>query len=98
MARIVWAPRALRDLEDLIAHIARDAPVAARRFAQKVVGRVELLSTHPWSGALVPEDASETYREVRQGAYRILYRTDGQTVYIVGVHHAARLLDAGDLG
>jgi len=98
MARVVWAPGALRDLESLVAYIATDAPVAARRFAQKVVNRVELLGTHPWSGAVVPEDESEKYREVRQGAYRILYRTDGQTVYVVGVHHAARLLDTEDLG
>jgi len=97
MARIVWAPKALGDLEDLVAYIARDAPVAARRFAQRVVARVDLVGRHPWSGAVVPEDASGVYREVRQGAYRILYRTDGQTVFIVGVHHAARLLDAGDL-
>jgi toxin ParE1/3/4 len=98
MARIVWAPRALRDLEELVGYIARDAPVAARRFAQKIVARVELLGHHPWSGATVPEDVSGIYREVRQGAYRVIYRTDGETVNVVGVHHAARLLDTGDLG
>jgi len=98
MARIVWAPKALDDLESLIAYIARDAPVAARRFAQRVVRRVELLRNHPLSGSYVAEDESRRYREVRQGNYRILYRTDGETLYVVTIHHAARLLDAGDLG
>lgn len=97
MARIVWAPKALDDLEGLLAYISRDAPVAARRFAQKVIARIELLRNHPLSGSYVPEDESRTYREVRQGNYRILYRTDAETVYVVGVHHAAKLLDAGDL-
>jgi toxin ParE1/3/4 len=97
MARIVWAPKALDDLESLIAYIARDAPVAARRFAQKLMVRVELLKSHPLPGSHVAEDDTRTYREVRQGNYRILYRTDGETVYVVTIHHAARLLDSGDL-
>lgn len=97
MARIIWAPRALRDLEDLIAYIGRDAPIRARRFAQRLVARVEVLHRQPWLGGFVREDASRTYREILQGPYSILYRTDGQTVYIVGVHHAARLLDPDDL-
>ena len=97
MALIVWAPKALDDLESLLAYIARDAPVTGRRFAQKVVTRVELLRNHPFSGSCVAEDESRRYREVRQGNYRILYRTDGKSVYVVAVHHAARLLDAGDL-
>ena len=43
MAEIIWAPKALADLEALIAYIACDAPVAARRFAQKIIARVEVL-------------------------------------------------------
>ncbi len=97
MARIIWAPKALDDLERLLAYIARDAPVAARRFMQKIIARVELLRDHPFSGSCVAEDESRRYREVRQGNYRILYRTDGKSVYVVAVHHAARLLDADDL-
>ena len=98
MARIVWAPKALDDLEGLLAYIARDAPVAARRFAQKIISRVELLTNHPLLGSYVAEDESRRYREIRQGNYRIIYRTDAKTVYVVAVHHAARLLDADDLG
>ena len=97
MARIVWAPKAMDDLEGLLAYIARDAPFTARRFAQKVIARVDLLATHPLLGSYVAEDEGRRYREVRQGNYRILYRTDGETVCIVAVHHAAGLLDTGDL-
>jgi len=97
MARVIWAPKALDDLKDLLAYIANDAPVAARRFGEKVIARVEGLARHPLIGSYVLEDDTRTYREVRQGNYRILYRVDGETVYIVAIHHAARLLDAGDL-
>lgn len=98
MAQVIWTPKALDDFEDLLDYIAKDAPAAARRFAQKLVSRVELLSDHPLLGGCVAEDSTRTYREIRQGNYRILYRSDANAVYIVAIHHAAHLLDTEGLG
>ncbi len=98
MAQVIWTPKALDDLESLLDYISQDAPAAARRFAQKLVSRVELLVDHPLLGGYVAEDSSHTYREIRQGNYRVLYRSDAQAVYIVAIHHAARLLDTAGLG
>jgi plasmid stabilization system protein ParE len=78
-------------------YISKDAPAAARRFAQKLIGRVELLASHPLLGSWIAEDPTRTYREIRQGNYRILYRHDPHVVFIVAVHHAARLLDSDNL-
>ncbi len=97
MAQVIWTPKALDDLESLLDYIAKDAPVAARRFAQKLMGRVDLLADRPLLGSFIPEDPSHTYRELRLGNYRVLYRSDGESVYIVAVHHAARLLDSDAL-
>ena len=97
MAQVIWTPKALDDLESLLDYIAKDAPATARRFAQKLIARVELLASHPFLGGYVAEDSSRTYREIRQGNYRVLYRSDAQAVYIVAIHHAARLLDTDDL-
>lgn len=98
MARIVWTERALDDLEKLLEYIARDAPVTARRFAQKMISRLESLQEHPTLGGEVPEDDSHTYREVLQGAYRMIYRIEENTIYVVAIHHAARLLDFDEEG
>ena len=97
MARVIWAPNALADLESLLEYIARDAPQAARRFAEQLVDRVEVLAQHPLLGSFVPEDDSQTYREIRQGNYRVIYRPDDDVVYVVAVHHASRLLSVDDL-
>ena len=97
MAQIIWAPRALDDLEHLIAYISRDAPVTARRFAQKIIARVESLQDQPLSGSFLPEDETRTYRQLIQGNYRVIYRAQEPTVIVVAVHHAARLLDVGEL-
>ncbi len=92
-------PSAIGDLEDLLKYISRDAPLTAKRFAQKIVKRVEQLQIHPLSGSWLPEDESQIYRQLLQGNYRIVYRFSAadSTVYIVAVHHAARLLDPGKL-
>ncbi len=97
MAEIIWTPKALDDLESLLDYISKDAPAAARRFAQKLVSRVDLLGKHPLLGSFIAEDPGHLYRELRQGNYRVLYRTDVGMVYIVAIHHAARLLDSDDL-
>ncbi len=58
-----------------------------------MISRVELLQDHPMLGSVVPEDDTNTYREILQGNYRIIYRIDEQTIYLVTLHHASRLLD-----
>lgn len=92
MARVIWAPKALADLEALLDYIGRDAPASAGRFGEKILARVESLSEFPDSGSYVPEDETQTYREVFQGSYRIIFRTEKNLVFIVAVHHGARLL------
>lgn len=97
MVEIIWAPKALDDLEALVEYIARDAPITARRFAQKLISRVDILTSHPHLGSLLPEDDTQTYRELLHGNYRLIYRVEDQRVFIVAVHHAARLLHIEEL-
>ena len=65
--------------------------------AGKIIDRVEILRTNPLLGGLLPEDEHGVYRQILQGNYRIIYRLDGDVVYLVAVHHAARLLDTESL-
>lgn len=97
MARVIWTERALQDLERVLDYIAADAPLAARRFAQRIIARTDSLSHTPRIGGFVEEDDTRTYRQLVQGNYRNIYRVDDDTVYIVAVHHAARLLDVDEL-
>lgn len=98
MVEIVWAPKARDDLRRAVAFIAEDAPAAARRFAEHVFRRLEVLSTHPLLGSFIAEDDRQIYREVLYGNYRVIYRYSDDVVHIVAVHHGARLLGNTDLG
>lgn len=97
MARVIWTEQALDGLDALLNFIATDAPIAARRFAKRIIDRVDALEEFPKMGTWVEEDETRTYRQLIQGSYRLIYRIDGQTVYLVAIHHAARLLDMGKL-
>lgn len=90
--RIVWSARAASQLEAIVEFIAAGSLVEARRFAARVLQRVESLASHPTLGGWVIEDESRRYRELLQGSYRIIYRATDEMVFIVAVRHAARLL------
>jgi addiction module RelE/StbE family toxin len=92
VARLVWTNRALDDFEALLEYISRDAPLAAHRFGQQLISKAELLQTQPLLGSYIQEDESNTYREILQGSYRLIYRVEGDIVYLMTIHHAARLL------
>jgi toxin ParE1/3/4 len=97
VARLIWTKLALEHFERLLDYISADSPIAACRFGEKLMAKVDLLQAHPNLGAHVPEDESRSLREILQGNYRILYRVEGDVVYLVALHHAARLLDVDKL-
>jgi len=95
MAKIIWAPSALSDFAAVLSYIAKDAPVAAKRFGENLIARTRQLKISPLSGGYIAEDENHRYRELIYGNYRIIYRAsvDAKVVYVIAVHHAARLLD-----
>ena len=97
MAKVIWTKQALEDFQKLLEYITTDAPVAARRLGQKLIDRIEMLERHPRLGAFLPEDDTQTYRQILQGNYRIIYRVEGDAVYLIAFYHAARLLNTDAL-
>ncbi len=94
MARVIWSPQALDDLEAIREFIAADAPRTAQSFIRKIFARVERLQRFPLSGAMVPELQLDDFREVRLKRYRIIYRVRSEMlVEVVTVYHGSRMLD-----
>lgn len=92
MAKLIWSPQALDDLEGICEYIARDSDRYARLFAERVIALVESIPQHPLLGAVVPEYQEEGLRERLLQNYRIVYRVRGDAVEVVTIIHAARLL------
>ena len=97
---VVVAPRAIKDLEDIVLYITPDRPEAAKRLAMALVERTKVLARFPNSGKVVPEFDHPAIRELILRPYRIVYRVDaGRNV--VGVarfwHGARQALVADDI-
>ena len=94
MARIIWSPKSLCQLDEIAEYIAVDSPTQAKRVVQRVLGTTERLATFPESGAFAPEFPDDNVREILAFRFRILYRfvKADDAVRIVGIVHGARLL------
>ena len=91
--QIVWSPRALEDLREVVRYISCDNPDAARRFGEKLIQKAEDLATFPERGRVIRKFNHPDIREVFLGSYRIAYRIRHEpaaTVEIARIWHGAR--------
>ncbi len=89
--RLVLSPRAVADLEEIAAFIARDNPVRARSFVDDLESKCRAAAAHP---ELYPlrDDLGPGVRMVTHGRYLVLYRDliTENLVRIERVVHGAR--------
>ena len=87
MRRVVWAQRALRDLEGIRDYIGQFAPLAAQRFALRLIATANELADHPLRGRPLAGGRREL---TIIPPYLIRYRVSGDTVQILTIRHGAR--------
>lgn len=90
MAQVIWAPSALDDVESIAEYIARDSIEMASLFVSRLFDATDRLQEFPFSGRIISELSNPDCREVIYGTYRIMYRVEGNEVWITGVIHGAR--------
>ena len=73
MAKLVIAPSARQDLSDIFDYIARDKPIAAAKWVEKVEEKCKLIATTPEFGERRPEYGVELRSSV-VGRYVIFFR------------------------
>ncbi len=92
MVKIEWTPLAYEDLESIFKYISKDSVFYATRQIDTLLNKVDILEEYSLSGRIVPEFNNEFIRELIEGNYRIIYKVDKETIYIVRVHHSAKNL------
>jgi len=93
MAEIVWTETALKDINSIAEYIALDSTYNAKQFVQKIFLAASKLEKFPNIGKAVRELSGRDYREILFKRYRIIYRNQFDTIYIISVHHSSRLLE-----
>jgi plasmid stabilization system protein ParE len=90
--RVVVTPEAEHDLEGLFLTIARDNPIAARKFVAGLRKRMGTLASMPERCPRAPEDGLHglEIRQLLHGHYRILFHIRDRLVVVLRVRHGAR--------
>jgi toxin ParE1/3/4 len=95
--KVVWTEPARDRLVEVEEYIAQDSPERAVSFVLELMEQVDKLADFPESGRVVPEDEEQIRREVIHEGYRIIYRVNGTSVYILSVFEGSRLIRKDDL-
>ena len=74
----------LRGIYDFIAH---DSRFYARKVAQEITEKTDILESHPFIGRVVAEIGDENIREISLYAYRIIYQLIDEQVIILAIAH-----------
>ena len=90
MGKVTWAPSALDDMDSIAEFIARDSVDRAALFVTRIFEITDRLQEFPLSGRVIPEIGEQYCREIIYGSYRIMYRVEGNDIWITGVVHGAR--------
>ena len=85
-----FAPRARRQLNDILQFIALDNPDAAARIATHVEQLMEHTRSFPEMGRIVFEGLP--HRKVTAYPCRIIYRHSAETIWVVAVLRVEQLL------
>lgn len=95
--RVDWTNAARDDLRAIVWHIAQDNLANALAVAERIDRRAAKLMGLVVRGRVVPElrKVAETrYREVMEEPWRIIYRVEEATVYVVAVVDGRRDVQA----
>jgi plasmid stabilization system protein ParE len=90
--KIILAPRAIQDLQEIVRYISFDNPVRAESFGRELIAKTRLLAAFPEMGRVVPEFGEPNVRELIHQSYRIVYRIEPekQLIKISRFWHGAR--------
>lgn len=88
--KLILAPSARRDLKNIVAEIAHDAPTRAIMFGDALLDKAEQAIDYPESGRIVPEFGWHDLRELIHSPIRIIYRIHPTKIEVVRFWHAAR--------
>jgi len=90
--KLRWTTQAVEDMEAIWKFIANDSDAYADLVVARLLESVERLEHFPRSGRIVPELSDPQLREIIESPYRIVYRVHNETVEILTVFRASRLM------
>ncbi len=95
--KIIWSPLAIERASEIAEYIAQDKPAAAEKWIDTVFAKVEILSSTPEIGRIVPEIRNSQFRELIYSNYRIIYRIEEKRISILTIRHGMQILPIDEI-
>ena len=86
--KVQWTSNAREDLLNIVTYIKENSPTLAREIYQKIKKKANSSNFFPLRGRVVPELQKEgitMYRELISSVWRIMYKVDNDTIYIMAI-------------
>jgi toxin ParE1/3/4 len=90
--KIVWLPRGIETLQELIEYFSGENPDAAHQMGEAIFQKIQLLARQPHLGRVFTKPSRQDIRETPVPPYRVIYRVQvlHNTITILTVWHGAR--------
>jgi len=91
--KVAWTESAARELKEIVSYVAADSAPNAQKILEKLRKKARSLEVMPERGRTLPEllhFGIRIYRELIVRPYRIIYRIEGNIVYVMSVLDARR--------
>ena len=85
--RVVWSQSAEEALDEAIAFLAQESPIAARELLEKTLSVAASLATLSERGSEVPEVDDPTVRQILSDPHRLIYHVEEERVVILALLH-----------
>lgn len=94
---VIWSEIAKTDLRAIYNYIANDSRHYAKKVAQDIREKTDILSNLPGMGRVVPEMEDRNIRELSLYSYRIIYEVKNEQVYILTIVHKRQDLQSWNI-
>jgi toxin ParE1/3/4 len=96
---VIWTPLSQADLKSIHSHIAKDAPLDARKVTADIVTKTNatLSLPHDALGKKVPEINRDDVREIHIHAWRVIYQIQKDKKFVLTLFHRRRELKPDDI-
>ena len=86
--KVEWTSNAKEDLLDIVDYIKKDCTKSARKVYEQIKSKAHSSNFFPFRGRVVPElqkHGITIYRELIENPWRIMYKIENDTVYIMSI-------------
>ena len=94
--QVLWTHTAKNDLEEIIYYIAQNSLETAIKKYEEIKAAAKELSNFPEQGRIIPELAEQNivkYRELIIPPWRLMYKIEKETVYVMALIDGRRNIE-----